>query len=565
MPGALEALRARYSEVYGEMETLSAVAAPTDEQRSRFRDLDTEITQINADIELHERQAEREQRAAQARAAASGGSSTDHTTGGGQQGSGWQVGDEPQTYGRHSRQSYFRDLGMVAAKRGDYVAAQERLNRHADELRVELPKRREARERRAREAFENAHRTPREQRALERMSKAGVTPFETRAMNRVDGTGGYLIPPLWIVEDYIPYLRAGRQFADLWRGMELPSGTDSINLPRITQGTATGPQAADGSPVNGRDMNDAFVNAKVQTISGQTDIAIQLLDQSPINFDEIILQDLAADYNLQLSGQCFLGSNSAGQIAGIWPGGAIANTNGIYLPNTQNNAGMTWVNGGGGGTFSVNGSVFQAGGQLLSLMARSRLLPPTHHVWHPWVWYYLMTQVDQQGRPLVVPGTPNNTGFNQAAIDTDGPVAEGPVGYYQGLPVVLDPNMPVTFPSSGTNPTISTISNGQFAAVPGSGVFTPLLLGRWDDLFLWEGEMRTRSLDQVLSGNLQVRFQLYNYVASMPNRYQAYSAITTGTGPNTVAAAGSSLSYATLTQFSGTPANSVLNMTGQGF
>lgn len=571
MPGALEALRARHGEVLGEMETLSAVTAPTDEQRARFRDLDTEITQINDDITLFERQAEREQRAAAARAAASGGTATEHGNGT-SGGTGWSVGDEPQTYGRHSKQSYFRDLGMVAAKRGDYVEAQQRLNRHADELRVELPKRREARERRAREAFENAHRSPREQRALERMSKAGVTPFETRAMNRVDGTGGYLIPPLWMVEEYIPYLRAGRQFADLWRGMELPSGTDSINLPRITQGTATGPQAADGAPVNGRDMNDAFVNAKVQTISGQTDIAIQLLDQSPINFDEIILQDLAADYNLQLSGQCFLGSNSAGQIAGIWPNGVLANTNGIYLPNSNNTAAQTWVNG-GGATFSVNNSVFQAGGQMLSLMARSRLLPPTHHVWHPWVWYYLMTQVDQQGRPLVVPGTPNNIGYNQAGVDTDGPIVEGPVGWYQGLPVVLDPNMPVTFPSAGTNPTISTISNGQFAAVPGSGVFTPLLLGRWDDLFLWEGEMRTRSLDQVLSGNLQVRFQLYNYVASMPNRYQAYGNISTNIqGTPTVVAAGpsgttpgASLSYATLTQFSATPANSVLNMTGQGF
>jgi hypothetical protein len=247
----------------------------------------------------------------------------------------------------------------------------------------------------------------------------------------------------------------------------------------------------------------------------------------------------------------------------VWPAGVISNANGIYIPNTNNTAAQTWVNG-GGATFSVTNSVFQGGGQMLSTINRTRLRPPTAHVWHPWVWYYLLTQVDQQGRPLVVPGTPNNVGYNQAAIDTDGPVAMGPVGWYQGLPVVLDPNVPVTWPASGgTNPQITTISNGQFAPSAGSGVFTPLLAGAWQDLFLFEGEVRTRALTEVLSGNLQVRFQLYAYVATIPNRFQAYSNVVTG--GNTVAVAGSSVSYATLTQYSATAGNSQLNMTGQGF
>jgi fido (protein-threonine AMPylation protein) len=51
-------------------------------------------------------------------------------------------------------------------------------------------------------------------------------------------------------------------------------------------------------------------------------------------------------------------------------------------------------------------------------------------------------------------------------------------------------------------------------------VFTPLIAARFEDLFLWEGEMRTRVLQEVLSGTLQARFQLYAYLASMPNRYQ---------------------------------------------
>jgi hypothetical protein len=39
------------------------------------------------------------------------------------------------------------------------------------------------------------------------------------------------------------------------------------------------------------------------------------------------------------------------------------------------------------------------------------------------------------------------------------------------------------------------------------------IAAKWDDLWLFEGELRTRVLPEVLSGTLQVRFQAYNYVA----------------------------------------------------
>jgi HK97 family phage major capsid protein len=574
MPGALDTLRETRAAAMNSLNTLSQTARLTPEQQTEWDRLEAEIADVDGEIERRTRQTERETRAAAARAAESGGVGTDITDGT-REPSGWAVGREPMTYGRGSGHSYFLDLARQSAKQGSgdggLDAANERLARHASEMRVEMPRRAERRERAAYEQFERAmtsgNRAERRaaERALSMMNREGVSPFERRATNRTDGTGGFLVPPLWMIDELIPYLRAGRDFADLWHNFPLPGGTDSINIPRITIGAATGPQVADGSTVPGRDMTDNFVNGRVQTIAGQQDAALQLLDQSPLAYDELIFGDLAADYNSQLSGQCFVGSGSQGQLNGVWPGGVISNANGIYIPNTNNTAAQTWVNG-GGATFSVTNSVFQGGGQMLSLINRTRLRPPTHHVWHPWVWYYLLTQVDQQGRPLVVPGTPNNTGFNQAAIDDDGPVASGPVGWYQGLPVILDPNVPVTFPASGgTNPQMSTVSAGQFAPAAGSGVFTPLLVGAWQDLWLFEGEMRTRALTEVLSGNLQVRFQLYAYVATIPNRFQAYSNVQTGSGPTTVALAGSTVSYATLTQYSATPANSVLNMMQQGF
>lgn len=572
MPGVLDTLRETRGTAMTQLETLNRAPRLSAEQTTEWDRLEAEISEIDGEIERRQRQSERESRAAAARAAESGGATAD-VTDGTRRPSGWSVGAEPTVYGRGSGHSYFLDMARVAAKqgRGDggVVASEQRLARHSQQLEVDMAGRAERRAAMAQSEFERAmlsgNRAERRaaERAMNRMDHEGITPFETRATNRTDGTGGFLVPPLWLIDELIPYLRAGRDFANLWRNMPLPAGTDSINIPRLTIGTATGPQVADGGVVPGRDMTDNFVTGQVKTIAGQQDAALQLLDQSPLAYDELIFEDLASDYALQLSGQCYVGSGANGQINGVWPNGVISNANGIYIANTNNTAAQTWVNG-GGATFSVTNSVFQGSGQMLSVVNRTRLRPPTHHVWHPWLWYYLLTQVDQSGRPLVVPGTPNNIGYNQAAVDTDGPVTSGPVGFYQGLLVILDPNCPVTFPATGgTNPQITTISNGQFAPAPGSGLFTPMLTGAWNDLFLWEGEMRTRALTEVLSGNLQVRFQLYNYVATIPNRFQAYANVVTG--GNTVAVAGTSVSYATLTQYSATPANSVLNMTGQGF
>ena len=572
MPGALDTLRETRASTMTQLSTLSQTVRLNAEQQAEWDRLETEIGELDGEIERRQRQAERETRAAAARAAESGGTTTDITDGT-RQPSGYTVGREPTVYGRGSNHSYFLDLARDKLGQGDGdggpEAASERLNRHAVELRVDMAGRAERRAAQAQADFERAmlsgNRAERRaaEQALRNMDRDGVNLFERRATNRTDGTGGYLVPPLWLIDELVDFLRAGRDFADLWRNMPLPGGTDSINIPRLTIGAATGPQVADGGVVPGRDMTDNFVTGKVMTIAGQQDAALQLLEQSPLAYDELIFQDLAADYAMQLSGQCYVGSGVNGQINGVWPAGAINNTNGIYIPNTNNTAGQTWVNG-GGAAFSTTNSVFQGGGQMLSVGHRTRLRPYTHHVWHPWVWYYLLTQVDQAGRPLVVPGTPNNIGYNQAALDNGGMVESGPVGFYQGRLVVLDPNMPVTFPAAGgTNPQITTISNGQFAPTPGSGLFTPLLAGAWQDMFLWEGEMRTRALTEVLSGNLQVRFQLYAYVATIPNRFQAYSPVVTG--GNTVATTGASVSYATFTQYSGTPANSVLNMTGQGF
>ena len=525
MPGAIEAMREQRARLMTDLSALTAGDTMTAEQTTQFDTLEAEINTLDGEIERRERQAEREQRAAASRAGTSGGATTDHTNGtGGQRRTGWSIGAEPTVYGRGSRHSYFMDMARDALNKGDGdggpTEARARLRRHAEEIDVELPARQEALERAATKRYEEAliEGSARERRAAARMLAQGTSMFERRAMSRTDGNGGYFVPPLWLIDEYTPFLRAGRPHADLARQMPLPPNTDNINIPRVTIGTATGPQAADGAPVQGRDMTDAAVSAPVRTIAGQQDMALQLLDQSPISFDEIVYQDLAEDYNMQLDGQTLVGSGVAGQIKGIYPGGAISSSQQVVVQNGNTNASQTWVTNGGSGT-----TLFVSSAQLISQLSRARLRRPDHWVWNPTLWYLLLSTLDSQNRPLVVP---DGGAYNQAAIDAGEPdVVEGYAGTYYGIPVHLDMNMPITFGGT-TNPQITTISNGMFAPTPGAGTnakYTPMLAERASDMFLWEGEMRSRVLTEVLSGTLQVRFQVYNYVAYMTDRYQSYA------------------------------------------
>jgi HK97 family phage major capsid protein len=501
-----------------------------------------DVAEIDVQLERRKEQLAAEQRAADL-AAATG------DTGGEQEGraggTGVQVTSEPTMYGRYSGRSFFLDMARANPALGNDPEARARLDRHRQELDVELPKRRAARAKRATAQLEQRMtRSVREERAYDRFLGQGGKPFhggqESRALSRTDGQGGFFVPPLWLVDDYIPYLRAGRTFADLWMNLPLPAGTDSINIPRVVLGTATGPQPSDGAPLPGRDIKDNFVNALVRTVAGQQDAALQLLDQSPVAYDQIIFKDLMADYAMNLSGQLMLGSGTNGQLTGLYPAGLLGTSSGASAAGRViNNAATVW-------TSASAANFYQSIAQVISGISRTRFRRPTAVVTNDAVWFGMASSTDSQGRPLVV-ATASGLGYNQAAADDPGQTVEGPVGHIYGVPWSADPNIPLTF--GGTNvPYIGAISQGNVAPIDGSGGnpdYTPAIAMVADDLFLWEGELRTRTLSEVLSGDLQIRFQVYGYAASMPNRYQDASGNLLSYGNyNTVGTTGGILSTA---------------------
>ena len=513
LTGQLETRRQSLITANRELLAAQAERALTADEDARYESNIKEIRQLRERLDDLADEAQREQRARAARA--DGTSSVADNGGSGARASGVQVVSEPMIYGQHGPHSYWLDLGRDATGRGDAEGARERLSRHRAELDVELPRRREKRARAARGEIERLHAgSRREELALERFYGGGGRVFEQRALNRTDGSGGYFVPPLWLIDMYTPYLRAGRTLANMCHSIPLPGGTDSINMPIITTGTATGPQTADGGTVPSRDMVDNFVNALVRTVAGQEDVSIQLLDQSPIAFDNVITTDLMQDHAIQVDGQVLLGSGSSGQVTGMYSHGTITggSTEGIIVNTVTGTTTAQWV-----GT----NSYYQGMGKLLSQIARNRYRQATGVVTNPAVWYAQATAVDGNSRPLVVPAAQGP--WNTVAEFDPAAAAEGPVGSILGRPWLTDNNIPLTFGGATTNPLMSTTSAGHVSPTDGTGsgnTFTPAIAAVWDDLLLFEGEIRTRVLQEILSGTLQVRFQIFNYLAFLPNRYQ---------------------------------------------
>ncbi|MEW2518134.1 phage major capsid protein [Actinacidiphila alni] len=396
-----------------------------------------------------------------------------------------EVRSEPLTYQQGSGHSYFLDLARMQLNRGDadggVSAAVARLKRHGAEMDVEFPRREKARQ--------DAAERDRDQ--LDREVRRGNrgTIFEKRVNpNRTDGQGGYFVPPLWLVDDYIDLPRFGRTFANTVRNMALPAGTDSINVPKVATGTATGVQTADAGAVTSQDLTDTFVNAPVRTIAGQQDVALQLLDQSPVGFDEITFADLIADYNMLLDTQCWNGSGSAGQLKGV------LNVSGINAI-TYTDATPTLP------------ELYLPSMQALSQSARKRKMMPSAVFLTPQRWFWMASQLDSQNRPFILPET--QAPFNPLALQTGGDV-EGPVGRMLNFPLLADGNIPQNLGAGTNEDRIATM--------------------RTSDLYLWEGSMRTRVLTEILSGTLQVRFQVYNYAAFMADRRPETISVISGTG-----------------------------------
>lgn len=358
---------------------------------------------------------------------------------------------ESTVYRPHSGPSWLRDMVRMHTQRDETGESRARLMRHAEDI-----------------------------------ANSG---YEFRDLSRVDGSGGYAVPPAWLMNQYVTLARPGRPFANVVQRQPLPGGTDSINIPKLLTGTAVGIQVADNTTVTEVDLTDTFISAPICTIAGQQSLALQLIDQSPLSFDEVIFADLVAAHAGVLDTQVLAGTGTQGQVLGI------TNTPGVQ---TVAISAMTAA------------GIYNAIANSIQKILTTRFLPPDVVVMHPRRWAWLLTLLDQNNRPLFVPqaGNPFNAMGVQSEVDS-----QMVVGQVAGLPIITDPNISILSGASG-----------------GTSVGTDdiIIVTRASDTILWESGIRARVLMEPKASQLGVICQIYSYLACSSARWPQSTCIITG-------------------------------------
>lgn len=306
--------------------------------------------------------------------------------------------------------------------------------------------------------------------------------LNVRSVSTTNGAGGEFVPPLWLEEQFVQVARPARVTTDLCTVDSLPAGTDSLNIPKIATGTAINLQLAQNSAIEQQDITTTSVSSAVLTLAGGQTVSLQLVEQSPLNIDEVILSDLARAYAGQLNTLVLSGTGASGQPYGV-----------LNLPGINS---KTYT----AGTITGANSLYTGIVQGVAAIQSSRFDRPTGIVTHPNTWAELLAAVDGDSRPIVAPAPSQAmNAFGTALLE---PNAQGVVGYLGQLPVSLDSLMPD--------------DAGQF------------LIGKFDDSFVWESEIRAEAFQQTYAQNMSVFVRLYNYVSVQHGRYpQSYTLVKT--------------------------------------
>lgn len=357
-----------------------------------------------------------------------------------------RTGQEPRTYTAETSArgtSFFADAYRMQFKHDP--SARERIERHAKEVTVERE-----------------------------MSQRAV------------GTGAFagLVVPQYLVDQAALVARAGRPIANTVTRLQIPEQGDTFQIPRGTTGASAAVQAAQNTEVSETNEVWSNVTLPVATIAGEQKVSRQSLERGTPGIDALVYLDLAGAYGVALDQQVISGSGASGQMLGI------LNTAGINQASAF--------------TAAATATTFysKVAGQQ-NAIETSRFLAPTVIYMHPRRWNWLLLQVDSQGRPLVVPN-PLNQAINALGVQDGGPKdlpAAKVVGYFQGLPVVLDASLPTNV---------------------GTGPEDQVIVTRAEDNLLFEdgdGMPRELRFDQTYGNQLTTTLVVYGYAAFTAGRY----------------------------------------------
>jgi hypothetical protein len=358
---------------------------------------------------------------------------------------------EPRVYGELSPYSYFADH-FAASLPGhrDHAAANERLRRHAHEVGLE--------------ASGLSDEGLRARRAIgeTRGRETGRPAEELRALTSASGSGGALVTPQYLTEDYAVWRNYPPSFwmqsvpvTDEGFGME-------VYLPAYTSGTSADQQVAENAGVSDASPTAQYLSCSLVTMTGEVEVSQQVIDRAGPGpgFDVITNAQLTEDLNAAVDSYMLTQA-----IAGA----------GTVTDSTSFSVTDLWADLG------------KARSQMRTTAGAK--LQPTHLFIAPDPYEYYTSQVDGNGRPLL---TPVPAGASLAV--TPGPDGGPPLGA-TGLKLLSTPVF-----SDGNIPNFTGTTNTQ------------IVLASMSDVFTIATEPVLRVVPETFSSTLTVVIQLYRLV-----------------------------------------------------
>ena len=314
-----------------------------------------------------------------------------------------------------------------------------------------------------------------------------VKGTEARALTSyTTGAASDLVPPAWALDLLATVARPARVFADNIGGGPLPPNSMTIEVPRIVTGTSVAAQGTENTTVSDTNVGTDTIAANVHTLAGKQVLSYQLVDQSPLNVEQLIIQDLGAEMAHQVD-LFALSSNATGKYGALNQAGISTVAYTDASPTVP--------------------KLYTKIADAIQRIATSRYYPADKIVMHPRRWAWIASALDPAGRPLMLPESnhPQNAIATQAGV-----VAQGAAGTIQGLPVFLDACLPING-GTGTNQ-------------------DPIIVMHSSDLLLWESGPRITADRISMAGQLSMQIVLWEYAAIQCGRYPSSVSVVAGSG-----------------------------------
>lgn len=303
-------------------------------------------------------------------------------------------------------------------------------------------------------------------------------------------------PPEWVESAWVQARRQRRVAAQLFQQAPLPPFGNTLEVPSYAgaaPSVAADVMSADNAAVVSNSPGAATVLTTPVTIyAGYLDIPRRLLERSLPGIDTVIFNDIANDINKHVDYYTLYGNGSNLQPTGVFNASPLS----VSFTDTLN-------------VTNFYAHLWDAIQQIQTNAFES----PDAIIAHPRRIGWLMSQVDADGRPLMVPnqsGPYNALGvLAGAGMGQDDPteVAVRPAGWIGAIPVYADANITTTG-GSGTNQ-------------------DELLVGAFKNAILWEDKQGIRefTFEGVASDHLNLRLQAALYASFLVRFPDAFAVI----------------------------------------